>query len=297
MPKLVGSIKNVVKYEGLSIDELQGNVATSDDTISVAYVTISEPTSEPWLTLDYDEWICMRSGYMELHYEEKGCEEIQVLTLLGGDTAFIKKGERFRPMFPKGDTEYIPVCCPAFRPDRCHREEEGDMSDVAKKLQDLHGGVENVTSSSAKPVVSDSTDKDALYHMCEKKLWEDAMQSGRAYYPPTFHEDGGFTHATAVPKRLLETANHFYTKVEGDWICLRLSRKVLVETCGIIIKDEGGLPVGDSPISKNWETNQWICPHIFGGIPTRKELAVVQETYNMVRNNDGTFASIASLTD
>merc|ERR1711865_860921 len=113
----------------------------------------------------------------------------------------------------------------------------------------------------------------ALYHMCEKKLWEDAVHSGRAYYPPTFHKDGGFTHATAVPKRLLETANHFYTK------------------------DEGGLPVGDSPISKNWETNQWICPHIFGGIPTRKELAVVQETYNMVRNNDGTFASIASLTD
>lgn len=30
-----------------------------------------------------------------------------------------------------------------------------------------------------------------------------------AYFPPTFASDG-FTHATAVPSRLLDVANHFY---------------------------------------------------------------------------------------
>lgn len=40
---------------GLTIDELVGNVATKEDRMSVALVRVSDPTSEPWLTLDYDE--------------------------------------------------------------------------------------------------------------------------------------------------------------------------------------------------------------------------------------------------
>ena len=31
-----------------------------------------------------------------------------------------------------------------------------------------------------------------------------------AYYPKTFEVDGLYTHATGVPSRLIETANHFY---------------------------------------------------------------------------------------
>jgi hypothetical protein len=31
-----------------------------------------------------------------------------------------------------------------------------------------------------------------------------------AYYPKTFEADGLYTHATGVPSRLIETANHFY---------------------------------------------------------------------------------------
>ena len=45
----------VVQTPNLKIDEfLAGNVATSNDTISIAYVSISKPTAEPWLTLDYN---------------------------------------------------------------------------------------------------------------------------------------------------------------------------------------------------------------------------------------------------
>ena len=33
-----------------------------NDTLSIAYVHVSKPTSEPWLTLDYDEWMCVKEG-------------------------------------------------------------------------------------------------------------------------------------------------------------------------------------------------------------------------------------------
>ena len=40
--------------------------------------------------------------------------------------------------------------------------------------------------------------------------WEKAKAQGHAYYPKTFEADGDYTHATGVPGRLIETANHFY---------------------------------------------------------------------------------------
>ena len=48
-----------------------------------------------------------------------------------------------------------------------------------------------------------------------------------AYFPPTFEKDG-FTHATAVPSRLLDVANHFYQDVPGEWMCLRFRRSALL---------------------------------------------------------------------
>ena len=62
MVKIIGKSTRVVDFEGLAIDELIGNVATNQDQLSVAKVTISKPTSEPWLTLDYDEWMCVLKG-------------------------------------------------------------------------------------------------------------------------------------------------------------------------------------------------------------------------------------------
>jgi hypothetical protein len=61
-----------------------------------------------------------------------------------------------------------------------------------------------------------TSDSETLYHMCEKALWEKAIADGEAYFPPTFEADGYFTHATAVPLRLMETANNFYTACVGD---------------------------------------------------------------------------------
>jgi len=293
MPKLIGKSTTVVELEGLQINELAGNVATSEDTISIAYVTVSEPTSEPWLTLDYDEWICVRKGTCVFQFVKEDGTDGE-LVVHEGETCFIAKGERFRPCFPTAPVEYIPVCSPAFKPERCKREEGEEASDVTIKLRQLHGQGEENSVPMCKP--SDATNPDILYHMCEKTLWEKAVTSKKAYYPPTFKVDGNFTHATAVPTRLIETANHFYTKSVGDWICIELSRSALTDV-GIITIDEEGLPVGEQAVSNNWVESKWICPHIYGGIPTLESLGVLKKTYPMIRMEGGKFVKIEGLTE
>ena len=294
MPKVIGSSKIVVEHEGLTINELAGNVATSEDTISIAHVSVSEPTAEPWLTLEYDEWICMTKGFMVLHYQNENSEDC-TMEVKAGDTVFIAKGERFKPVFPNGGTEYIPVCLPAFRPDRCHREEGSESSDVTMKLRTLHGmdGVDNEAAPGCTPV--EGGNNDVLYHMCQKNLWEKAVEGGIAYFPPTYDADG-FTHATAVPQRLIDTANHFYTSTEGDWICLQLSRSAL-EKIGIKTKDEEALPVGEQKVSNEWTDKKWVCPHIYGGLSADESLNILTKVYEMVRDDDGKFLSIKGLVE
>ena len=95
MPKIVGAAKVVVDDgAGLTIKELVGNVASNDDRISIAHVTVAEPSAEPWLTLNYDEYICLLSGKMVLQHAGGKLE------VSAGQSVFIGKGERFRPTFP-----------------------------------------------------------------------------------------------------------------------------------------------------------------------------------------------------
>lgn len=273
----------VVDHDGLTIDELVGNVASQNDALSIAKVTVTKATAEPWLTVLYDEWICVLQGTVEMHYGDN-----QVLKVSAGETCFVQSGERFRPVFP-GPCEYIPVCLPAFKPELCHREEgEQGVSDVSKNLRELHGTT-NAGNSSTVELPSDQ----ALYHMCQKSLWEQAVASGEAYFPPTFEKDGGFTHATAVPARLLDTANHFYTFSHGDWICLELCHTAL-KKLGIVTRLEKPKAVGDTETDNKW--NEWLCPHIFGGIPAQVD-GVLKKLYPMKRDDKGNFLSIEGLTD
>ena len=131
----------MVDFDGLTIDELAGNVATSEDRISIALVKVAKPTAEPWLTLHYDEWICVVKGRMICKFDGG---EVEVKE---GQTVKIDKGERFRPTFPDAGTEYIPVCLPAFRPDRCIREDEPD-SVVSTNLKKLHSAPPSTTGTS-----------------------------------------------------------------------------------------------------------------------------------------------------
>jgi uncharacterized protein (DUF952 family)/mannose-6-phosphate isomerase-like protein (cupin superfamily) len=285
MPKIIGQAVRVVEHDGLTIDEVAGNVSTNCDTLSIAVVKVSKPASEPWLTLAYDEWICVTKGRLEMHHGEG-----EILHVKEGETCFIEAGERFRPVFPVGDTEYIPVCYPAFRPDRCLREEE-KVSDVSAKLNELHAT--NKMEREKKIDRSQFEGYEVLYHMCQKSQWEAAIADKMAYFPPTFEQDGMFTHATAVPQRLVTTANHFYTASLGDWICLELSRKALF-TLGIDTVFEEAKPVGSKETRNEWDT--WVCPHIYGGLPTHIK-GIVTNVYDMKREADGSFVSIVGLTD
>jgi uncharacterized protein (DUF952 family) len=299
MPKIVGNRANVVDHDGLIIDELVGNVACSNssknnssDVLSVAHVQVSKPTAEPWLTIQYDEWLCCRTGVLEIHSMDATTGDLTVLKVGPGETCFIATGERFRPVFPE-PVEYIAVCIPAFTPDRCHREDDDvGHSDVAAKLQQLHTGT---TTGEAKSSTDNGNDNDVLYHMCQKALWEEAFQSGEAYFPPTFEADGGFTHATAIPARLLATANHFYTHTSGDWMCLQLSQSSL-KKCGIVTRFEEPMAVGTTASNPAWD-KEWKCPHVYGGIPTGTTAAVVVTAIRpMIRDKTGAFLSIEGLS-
>eukprot|EP00443_Scrippsiella_acuminata_P022995 CAMPEP_0115226746 /NCGR_PEP_ID=MMETSP0270-20121206/30789_1 /TAXON_ID=71861 /ORGANISM="Scrippsiella trochoidea, Strain CCMP3099" /LENGTH=415 /DNA_ID=CAMNT_0002641177 /DNA_START=52 /DNA_END=1298 /DNA_ORIENTATION=+ len=279
MPRIVGAAARVVETGDLSIDELAGNVATKSDRISIAHVKITAPTSEPWLTLHYDEWMCVLKGRMVLHFAD-GRETLEVKA---GQTVFIESGERFRPVFPEGDTEYVPVCLPAFRPDRCIREDEPDSS-VSVKLRDLHG------VAAKKPKLSqEEPEPEVLYHMCQRSLWEEAKKSGEAYFPPTFEADG-FTHATAVPERLLDTANHFYRDVPGEWLCLRFRRSAL-RRLGIVTRDERAMPVGKTATNEAW--SEWeSAPMCSAASPVQ----VVDAEFPMTRDGSA-YTAIRGLTE
>lgn len=253
-----------------------------DDILSIARVVVNKPTSEPWLTLHYDEWICILKGKMVILYGDG-----LILEVKEGESCFISKGERFRPTFPDGNTEYIPVCIPAFKPERCIREEDG-VSDVTKRLTELH--TLDTTPISA-PQNSAPQDIDKLFHMCQKTLWEKALTSKTPYFPPTFEVDGGYTHATAVPTRLIETANHFYTSTEGDWICVEIDYSTLINL-GIIVRFEEAMAVGATSVSSTW--SKWVCPHIYAGLAAHVP-GVVSNTYPMKRDDQGNFLTIEGI--
>lgn len=169
-PRIVGKSTRVVDSDGLTIDEFAGNVASNQDTMSLAVVKVSKPSSEPWLTLDYDEWIGILKGTIEFHFVEASSGEESKIIAKAGETVFVAKGERFRPFFPEGGTEYVPVCIPAFKPERCRREEEGGIntSAVAKRLSELHNGSPPLTTST-KPRNNSASNitahPETLYHM------------------------------------------------------------------------------------------------------------------------------------
>ena len=266
MPKLVEP-KLAVDTGSMTIHELTGNFATSNDKLSIGIVKVTKPTNECWLTIGYDEWLYILKGRVII---ESNQGEIEVTA---GQTVLIEKGTQFRPVFPEMGTEFIPICCPAFSPELVTRDESVNPP-FAVNDGLTFTALPNSSSATSSSALDSS---DIIYHMCQKESWEAAVQQGGAYYPKTFTKDGYFTPATAVPLRLVDTANHFYQDVPNEWICLRISRAALLHR-GIIVRDEEPLKVGDAAVGTAWNT--WICPHIYGGIPT---VGVVDKIFPMSR--------------
>jgi len=259
-------------------------------------VTIAKPTSEPWLTLHYDEYICVTEGYIELHQENDDGSKT-VMKVNSGQTVFIPKGSRMQPVFPV-PAKYIPVCLPAFAPERCTREEGTELSDVSARLSELHHGSDGMAKATPKSLSAEEVNEQfnsvkTIYHMCQTSLYDKATSKKSAYFPSTFYQDGKFTHATAVPAQLITTANHFYTSTKGDWICIEIDREAL-ENLGIVTVFESAKPVGDIDTDQGWKDS--VFPHIFGGIPGHVE-GVVTNIYKMKRSDEGNFLSIDGLVD
>ena len=106
---------------------------------------------------------------------------------------------------------------------------------------------------------SDTDDlEEVLFHMAQRELYKSVAASGEAYSPPTFEADSMFAHATALPTRLITSANHFYTGTKRDFICLQLSRSAL-HKLGIVTKLEKPKPVGQTEVGETWN---WVCSHI-----------------------------------
>lgn len=213
-----------------------------------------------------------------MKFEQAGADPIMATA---GTTVFVEKGTRFRPSFPEVLTEYVPVCLPAFRPDRCLREDDtAESVAIAANLVNLH------TPAAGPTCNADDPKPEVLYHMTTRAEWEAAKVEG-IYYPKTYEADGYYTHATAVPSRLITTANHFYQDVRGEWVCVTFTRTAL-RKCGIHVRDERAMPVGDKAVSDDW--GEWVCPHVIGGLPTH----IITREYTMTR--DGTrFTGIEGL--
>ena len=127
-----------------------------------------------------------------------------------------------------------------------------------------------------------------IFHLVQKDLWNQALEENTAYYPPTYSQDN-FTHATANPGFLLTIGNHFYSGVEGDWFCLRMSVDSL-SSMGVRTIFEGTAPVGDKQADFEG-TDSELFPHVLGGIHP----SAVLQVHDVVRDSKGRFLSVSDV--
>jgi len=129
-----------------------------------------------------------------------------------------------------------------------------------------------------------------IFHLIQKKMWEEALASDATYFPPTYSQDK-FSHATANPDFLLIIGNHFYPDVPGDYLCLRMSVDSLQAT-GVETIFEGTAPVGDKQPDFPG-TDIELFPHILGGIHP----SAVLEAHVVLRDAQGTFLAVAGIVE
>lgn len=141
------------------------------------------------------------------------------------------------------------------------------------------------TSEQASPMTEAHLEHPHLFHLIQEELWHAALESGSVYYPPTYEQDG-FTHATANPQLLLNVANHFYTDVPGQWLCLQMTTDSL-KAAGVEVVFEGTAPVGDKQPEFSGSEDE-LFPHILGGIPP----AAVENVLAVDRDDTGQFLSV-----
>lgn len=119
-----------------------------------------------------------------------------------------------------------------------------------------------------------------VFHLCQRSKWLEAISSKASYFPPTFWSDGRFTRGTCVRQTLFHTANVYYTKVPGDWICLELNTAALRNMGIAIAVHRAPEPATDGQPAQ--------CLKIYSGISVAT-LGLVLEVYALQRGSDGSF--------
>ena len=132
-------------------------------------------------------------------------------------------------------------------------------------------------------------DAESIYHLCQKSLWEEAVDAGKPYFPPTYILDGNFTRASVGKEDLVSTANTFYKDTPGEWIVLEINCKMLYGL-GIAILSQ------DAPEST--KTVPVKCLQVFGGISTSIP-GLITNIYDMERVSpaSGKFVAILDSSD
>ena len=260
MPRVVTAPTTVVETPQVKINEFFGGASCNPcGDISVAHVVAKAGFAEEWQAPAFDEYVLVLKGCVTIEHSHGSPVQVPA-----GQGVFLAKGERVRWVFNE-DSEYVPICLPAFSPSNVHREEEGDSPPTHDKHRDI-------------------------YHLVQKTLWEACKTSGETYFPPTYEADG-FTHATADPSKLLDVANYFYQDVEADWLCLKMTRDTLA-AAEITLKFEDPSPVGVKPALTPEMSGGERFPHIYGGIPAA---GVVIEERVVNRGPKGEYLSIEGL--
>jgi uncharacterized cupin superfamily protein len=122
---------DVVKAGDLTITEYFGRVASKDTRISACMATVTAACSEAYQAPDFDEYVLVLKGTLELHQTE-GITKIEP-----GRAVFLKAKERVKWVWP-GECTYMPICLPAFSPENCHREEEDAAVKDKECMDRLH---------------------------------------------------------------------------------------------------------------------------------------------------------------
>lgn len=156
--------------------------------------------------------------------------------------------------------------------------EEGGACSLPKKVQ-------------VPPCPKSLTGIEMIYHMCEKRDWDEAVEERGAYFPPTFHKDGKFTRASVFKEGLVDVANHFYKSIEGEWICLELNLKLLLDMGIVILPQEEQNTAEDGKEEKDDSATPVQCFQIYSGISTVVN-GLVKNIYPMKRSPCGTFKGL-----
>ncbi len=112
-PHVVPAAGNLPKI----IREFVGRASTRDAAVSVALMTSPSGWREPGQTPEFDEYTVVLRG--TLRVESRG----ETFDVGAGQAIHARPGEWVRYSTPGAEgAEYVAICCPAFSPEKVHRD-------------------------------------------------------------------------------------------------------------------------------------------------------------------------------